>query len=133
MKGIADTGFLVAFFNRRDAYHRWAVGIAKLISQPLLTCQAVLAESAYDLGASDVVLQAGKTGLVRDAFDFTAHFGRLGQLAVTYKERRPDLADLCLICLSETHPTLPVVTVDSDFKVYRRFARQSIPTAMPKE
>ena len=29
MKGIADTGFLVAFANRNDIYHSWAVsGIA---------------------------------------------------------------------------------------------------------
>lgn len=132
MKGIADTGFLVAFFNRRDAYHQWAVGLAELISEPLLTCQAVLAESAYHLRSSDVVLKAVKTGLVRDAFDFTAHFARLCQLAVTYQDRGPDLADLCLICLSETHTTLPIITVDSDFKVYRRFGRQVIPTSMPK-
>ena len=27
MKGIADTGFLVAFGNRNDAHHDWAVGL----------------------------------------------------------------------------------------------------------
>jgi len=25
VKGIADTGFLVAFANRNDRYHAWAV------------------------------------------------------------------------------------------------------------
>lgn len=28
MKGIADTGFLVAFANRGDAHHDWAVALA---------------------------------------------------------------------------------------------------------
>ena len=31
MKGIADTGFLVAFANRYDQHHEWAVGIASRV------------------------------------------------------------------------------------------------------
>ena len=49
MKGIADTGFLVAFANRRDRDHDWAVRLAGGISEPLLTCEAVLAEAAFHL------------------------------------------------------------------------------------
>lgn len=45
MKGIADTGFLVALGNRR------AVEPAQRITEPLLTCEAVLAESAFHLGS----------------------------------------------------------------------------------
>jgi predicted nucleic acid-binding protein len=37
MKGIADTGFLVAFANRDDRYHNWAVGVAEQVSEPLVT------------------------------------------------------------------------------------------------
>ena len=51
MNAIADTGFLVAFRNARDAHHAWAVGIAENITEPLLTCEAVLAETAYHLDA----------------------------------------------------------------------------------
>jgi predicted nucleic acid-binding protein len=47
VKGIADTGFLVAFANRRDRYHEWAIEVAGRISEPLLTCEAVLAETAF--------------------------------------------------------------------------------------
>ena len=49
MTGIADTGFLVAFANRNDAHHRWAVDVAAQIDEPLLTCEAVLAEAAFHL------------------------------------------------------------------------------------
>jgi hypothetical protein len=49
MKGIADTGLLVAFLNRNDAYHDWAVGGAGRVTEPLLTCEAVLAEAAFHL------------------------------------------------------------------------------------
>ena len=56
MKGIADTGFIVAFGNRGDSHHLWAVDLAKTVSEPLLTCEAVLAEAAFHLGSSSYVL-----------------------------------------------------------------------------
>ena len=37
MKGIADTGFLVAFANRGDRHHEWAVRVAEGVTEPLLT------------------------------------------------------------------------------------------------
>jgi predicted nucleic acid-binding protein len=37
VKGIADTGFLVAFVNRADEHHDWAVSIAERVTEPLLS------------------------------------------------------------------------------------------------
>jgi len=45
MKAIADRGFIVAFSNRGARHHHRAVGLARLITEPLLTWEAVLAES----------------------------------------------------------------------------------------
>jgi hypothetical protein len=45
MKAIADAGFLVAFRNPKHYHHEWAVGIAERVTEPLLTCEAVLAET----------------------------------------------------------------------------------------
>ena len=56
MKGIADTGFIVAFARGNDQHHVWAVDIAKQITEPLLTCEAVLAEAAFQLESSSYVL-----------------------------------------------------------------------------
>jgi predicted nucleic acid-binding protein len=55
MKGIADTGFLVAFANRNDAHHVWAMAVAEQADTPLLTCEAVLAEAAFHLRDAGVV------------------------------------------------------------------------------
>ena len=132
MKAIADTGFLVAFANRNDCHHAWAVDIAGQVTEPLLTCEAVLAEAAFHLGSSSLVLAFVREGLVRPAFDVGAHLPRLMELAVRYAERRPDLADLCLIRMSELHPRLPVITTDlNDFRVYRRGRREAIPLIHP--
>ncbi|HEX4593246.1 MAG TPA: hypothetical protein VH157_03175 [Bryobacteraceae bacterium] len=51
MKAIADTGFLVAFGKRNDQHHGWALEIATRVTEPRLTCDAVLAEAAFHLGS----------------------------------------------------------------------------------
>lgn len=132
MKGIADTGFLVAFANRNDAHHEWAVSVASRVTEPLLTCEAVLAETAFHLESVPVVLAMIADGLVILAFDCREHLPQLGALAERYADRRPDLADLCLIRMSELHPRHSVITVDrQDFRVYRRNKRESIPLICP--
>lgn len=132
MTGIADTGFLVAFANRNDRHHAWAVDIAGRISEALLTCDAVLAETAFHLENLPLVLAMVREGLVKPQFAAVTHLPRLEQLAARYASRKPDLADLCLICLSEMHPRLPVITTDvRDFRVYRRGRREVIPLLHP--
>lgn len=131
MRGIADTGFLVAFANRQDRYFRWAYALAVQMHEPLLTCESVLAETAYHLKSSALVLRLIETGLVRVDFDIESHRRELAELAQRYADRQPDLADLCLIRMSELNPQLPVITVDGDFRIYRRNRRETIPVIMP--
>lgn len=132
MKGIADTGFLVAFANREDRHHAWAVELAEQVSEPLLTCEAVLAEAAFHLRNVPVVLAMVRDGLVVPAFDCTEHLAQLQTLATRYADRHPDFADLCLVRMSELHPRLPVITVDrKDFRIYRRNKREVIALICP--
>ena len=133
MRGIADTGFLVAFANRRDVHFPWAFSLAEHIEEPLLTCEAVLAETAFHLRNSALALRFLETGLVRLAFDIESHRPELAVLAQRYGDRQPDLADLCLIRMSELNPKLPVITVDGDFRIYRRNRRETIPVIMPPD
>lgn len=50
---LLDAGPLVAFFDRSDADHEWAKEQRSQAPVPMLTCEAVLAESAYLLGERD--------------------------------------------------------------------------------
>lgn len=132
MKAIADTGFLVAFANRADRHHAWALEIAQRVIEPLLTCDAVLAETAFQVQSAALVLDLVRDGLIRPAFVIAEHTARLSELASRYADRMPDLADLCLIRLSELHPKYPVITTDvRDFRVYRRGRREAIPLICP--
>ena len=132
MKGIADTGFLVAFANRNDRHHEWAVNVAARVTEPLLSCEAVLAESAFHLQSVPLVLAMIEEGLIVLSFDGKAHLPQLAALAARYADRRPDLADLCLVRMSELYPRHSIVTVDrQDFRVYRRNKRDMIPLICP--
>ncbi|MBM3726235.1 MAG: PIN domain-containing protein [Acidobacteria bacterium] len=134
MTGIADTGFLAAFANRRDRHHPWALEIASRIDRALLTCDAVLAETAFHLGNASLVLAMVQEGLVLPQFQVSDHLARIAELAKRYADRKPDLADLCLIRLSELNPSLPVITTDvRDFRVYRRGRREVIPLLHPPQ
>jgi uncharacterized protein len=132
MKGIADTGFVVAFLNRSDRHHVWADEIAMQISGPLLTCEAVLAETIFQVGSVGEVLGLVQEGFLELAFDLRGNLSEVRDLAERYRNRNPDLADLCLIRMSELYERLPVFTVDEgDFRVYRRNRRDVIPIMCP--
>jgi predicted nucleic acid-binding protein len=134
MKGIADTGFLVAFTSRRDTHHDWAIGLEPQLDSPLLTCEAVLAETAFHLQDVRIVMGLLEDRFVRLDFDVEDHVPHLAAMAGRFTDRKPDLADLCLIRMSELHPNHSVVTTDrEDFHVYRRNKREMIPLICPPE
>jgi len=69
---------------------------------------------------------------LRLSFDCSAHVQQIYALAVRYADRHPDLADLCMIRMSELYPRHSIVTVDEqDFRVYRRNKREAIPLICP--
>ena len=88
------------------------------VTESRLTCEAVLAEAAFHLGSVSLVMAFVTEGLVRPEFRLTEHIPRIDELAARYADRRPDLADLCLIRMSELHPEFPVITTDvTDFRM----------------
>jgi uncharacterized protein len=132
VKAIADTGFLVALANRNDDHHRWACEVADLLSEPATTCEAVLSEAAFHLRSPTIVLRMIDDGLVRIAFSLGAEKESVQRLATKYSARKPDLADLCLVRMSELFPTHTVITIDeADFRVYRKNRREMIPIVCP--
>jgi hypothetical protein len=108
--------------------------VACVITEPLLTCQAVLAETAFHLDSAAVALAMINEGLVALAFDCRDHLVQLERLADRYADQKPDLADLCLVRMSELFPKHSVITIDrTDFQVFRRNKREAIPILCPPE
>jgi uncharacterized protein len=132
VNAIVDTGFLVALTEARDSHHRWATELAAQISWPALTCESVLSEATFHVGTSEGFLKMVSDELLNVTFDLSNELEHLRDLAARYDDRRPDLADLCLIRMSELYPKHTVITVDEDdFRVYRRNKREAIPLLCP--
>lgn len=112
MIGIADTGFIVAFLSSNDEHNDWAVNIAERLSEPLLTCEAVLAEAAFHIGNGRRIFDLLNDRIIVRAFDCNDQGARREELAERYADRKPDFADLRLDRMSELFPKYPVITVD---------------------
>ena len=131
MKAILDTGPLVALMRSDDRWHAWAVETFKSISPPLTTCEAVLAEAAYLTGQPAHVIARLSAGAFKVDFSVTAEAAVLERLLRRYRGRM-DLADACIVRLSELKPSAKVLTLDvKDFSVYRRHGRDAIPLLTP--
>ncbi|MEX2271361.1 MAG: PIN domain-containing protein [Vicinamibacterales bacterium] len=133
---ICDTGPLVAYLNRHDPYHAWAVALMKQVSPPLLTCEPVLTEALYFLREDDLdvdpLFQLLDRNALRLDFDVATHWSRIRTLMARY--RQMDLADAAIVVMSELHRQCKVLTVDrTDFSVYRRNDRQVIDFVAPRK
>jgi len=125
---------MVAYLNRHDRYHGWAVSAMQHVAAPMLTSEAVLTEVAYFLREDDLAVdplfQLIERGAIAVDFDLSAHWPRVRTLMARY--RQMDLADASIVVLSELHARSQVLTVDRrDFTVYRRNDRRMIDLVAP--
>ena len=134
---LVDTGPLVAFFDRSDAYHGWAKEKWAQAPVPMLTCDAVLTEAAYLLQehaglAPEKILALFERKVISVPFHLEEHAVSVARLLERYRDQGMQLADACLVRMSEVKRDCRVFTLDKeDFQVYRRFERQVIPLMAP--
>jgi len=129
---IADSGLLIALVDRLDAHHDWAKETVETREPPFLTCEAVCAEVSAVLGTPSPVLAMLKARDLRLAFSLETELNAIRQLTEKYQDQPMDLADACIVRMSELHPMSKVMTVDhTDFSVYRRFGNKEIPCLFP--
>ena len=126
----------MAFLNSRDRYHEWSKDAFAEIDAPVLTCEAVLSEACFLLrsarGGGEAVLKLVDRGLVRLPFRLEAEAGSVRRLLSRYSNVPISLADACLVRMSEQVSDSVLLTLDRDFKVYRKHGRNVIPTRMPR-
>lgn len=136
-KILTDTGPLVALLDRRDRYHEWAKTQVAGIDPPLYTCEAVLSEACFLLqkvpGGPQSVLDLVHRGLLVVAFSIQNEASVLGSLLMRYSNVPMALADACMVRLAELNPGSLLLTIDSDFEIYRMHGRSPIPIVKPDE
>jgi len=132
---IVDTGPIVALLNARDSWHDWARDAFSRMEPPLVTCEPVLAEASHLVrklpGGPEAVIDLVGRSVLQVAFRLDTELLALRTLLAKYRSVPMSLADACLVRMSELSPRTSVMTLDSDFKVYRRSGRLKIPLIAP--
>ena len=134
---VVDTGPLVALLDADEAHHDWARRQFDMLAPPLLTCEAVLSETSFLLhrvgGDSSLPLALVDRGvlrverLVNSSNDALA----IGRLIRRYGNVPMSFADACLVRLVERTEHASIMTLDSDFHIYRQARRRVIPLLTP--
>jgi hypothetical protein len=132
---LADTGPLVAYFDRDSEFHGWARDRFQELADPLISCQPVLTEALFVLKRGgidpDLILALVERGELICDFDVRREITSIRRLLRKYRDLPATLADVCLVRMSELHRDCSVFTLDHDFRVYRRNGRQTIPLITP--
>lgn len=120
---LLDTGVIVASLDRSERYHQTCVAAINRTTLPLVTCEAVIAESCYLLrdltGAAEAVVANVAAGIFQIPFSLMQSAPAIGDLLRKYRHSGVDFADACLIQLATELRVPDVLTLDRDFEYYR--------------
>ena len=101
----------------------------------MLTCEAVLAEATYltraVTGARAALIEMLGEGFLSIGMAVADHHSAILAMVRRYTDVPMSLADACLVRLAELYPQSPVLTLDSDFVIYRKNGRQVITIICP--
>jgi len=100
------------------------------IEQPLLTCEAVITEACFLLrevyGGEDAVMGLVNSGNIEISFSLSDEIVTVRQLMMQYQSVAMSLADGCLVRMSELINGSYLLTLDSDFRIYRKHRNEMI-------
>ena len=120
---LLDTGVIVALLDRSESSHEACAETVRSLESPLVTCEAVIAESCYLLrnlpGAPEAVIENVVAGIFQLPFQLSREAAGIKQILRKYRDHRIDLADACLIRLADEFETPDILTLDKDFQIYR--------------
>lgn len=132
MKKILDAGPLIAAINSDDQYHSWACATLERLGGPFHSCPEAMAEAAAMTGEPAAIVEMIQAGEIILEFDLAEQAGAVLALLKKYSDQQMDLADACIVRMTEMTRDSCVITVDrSDFSVYRRNGRALIPLVVP--
>ena len=134
---IIDTGPIVAYLREQEADHEWVVAQLTPLTEPVLTCEPVVTEAMHLLRRSDGgqarLMDLLLTGALAIDFALRDELEPVEHLISRYGDVPASLADACLVRMSELFADAAVLTLDSDFTIYRKNGRQQIPLIMPPD
>ena len=120
---LVDARPLIALFNRKDRYHTKAVEYLKNHSDRLVSTWPVITEVSHMLDFSVDAQIDFLTWISRGAIQIeeikNSDVERIIELTRTYSNVPMDLADSSLILAAERLNIKDILTIDSDYYIYR--------------
>jgi len=120
---LLDTSAIVALLDYSQQYHARCVEAARELEAPLVTCEAVIAETCYLLRGLPRAVEAVLENVARGVFQIPSPLARsaaeVAQIMRKYRDVPASLADACLIHAAGQIGAGEVLTLDRDFAIYR--------------
>lgn len=131
---LVDAGPLIGLLDRDDQWHPWSMQTLTVLDEPLATTETAIAEACHRLRnlrpallELTLMIAEGRVLLLPVLGEYPR---RVGELVAKYP--RMDVGDATLVVLSELYPRARLITVDNDFRQYRRLRNQAIPLVIPE-
>ncbi|GHT96983.1 pilus biogenesis protein [Spirochaetia bacterium] len=120
---LIDAGPLIALFDRDDNYHKRVVDFIKDSHWQFVTTTAVLTEVSYMLNFNvnaqldffEWLVLKGVTLFELEQYDMA----RVIYLTKQYRDLPMDFADATLVIAAENMGIRAIISIDSDFDIYR--------------
>lgn len=120
---LIDAGPLIALFDKQDKFHQAVKNFLARYVGRLLTTWPVITETVYMLDFNQYAQRDFLLWLQRDALQIAnlekAHISRLLELWQKYRDVPMDLADGSLLVIAELTGIRDILTIDSDYYIYR--------------
>jgi uncharacterized protein len=127
---LIDAGPIIALFDKDDSYHERVKSFLKDFKGMLFTTWPVITEVTHMLSFNIKVqidflewLARGAVRIINIEFE---HLQRIIELSKKYSDIPMDLADSSLIVISENHKIPDIITIDSDYYIYRTKSKNEL-------
>ena len=120
---LIDTGPLIALFDKDDKYHNKVKDFIKNAKYRFITTTAVITEVSHMLDFNinaqiDFFEWIMKEGVILQEIS-QKDISRIIELTKEYSDRPMDFADATLVIAAEKTGIKKIISIDSDFDIYR--------------
>ena len=127
---LIDTGPLIALFDRDDKYHTSIVEFIKNTNYRFISTTAVLTETMYMLDFNTAVQLNFLEWIMKEGIIIheikQSNIKRIIDLTRKYSDRPMDFADATLVIAAEERGIRQIISIDSDFDIYRLYNKMKI-------
>lgn len=129
-KTLIDSGPLIALFDKSDSYHDKVIHFVKTFQGELITSWSVITEVShmldFHLQAQLDFLQWIEAGGLQLYNISGNEISSIRTMMKKYSDIPMDLADATLMYIANKENIQNIISIDSDFDIYRTFKKQNL-------